>query len=37
MAFLDSTFDAVSRRDELKEAPFDKKEAARTLKLFLKR
>jgi hypothetical protein len=35
LAFLDKTFDAVSQRQELKDAPFDRKEAARTLKLFL--
>jgi hypothetical protein len=37
MTFLDQTFEAVSRREELRDLPFDKKEAARTLKLFLKR
>ncbi len=37
MNFLDQTFEAVSRRDELKDCPFDTKEAAHTLKLFLKR
>jgi hypothetical protein len=37
MAFLDQTFEAVGHREELADVPFDKKEAARTLKLFLKR
>jgi hypothetical protein len=37
MTFLDKTFEAVSRREELIGVTFDKKEAARTLKLFLKR
>jgi hypothetical protein len=37
MTYLDQTFEAVSRREELKDTPFDSKEAARTLKLFLKR
>ncbi|MCP4603920.1 MAG: hypothetical protein GY847_25930 [Proteobacteria bacterium] len=35
--FLKETFDSVSNRDELKNVPFDRKEAARTLKLFVKR
>lgn len=37
MTFLDKTFEAVSLREELEAVPFDKKEAARTLKLFLRR
>ena len=34
-AFLGQMFDAVSRREELAGEPFDRKDAARTLKLFL--
>ncbi len=37
MAFLDKTLEAVGQREELAEVPFDAKDAARTLKLFLKR
>ena len=37
MSYLDRTFEAVSQREELKDCPFDRREAARTLKLFLKR
>ncbi len=37
MIFLDKTFEAVGKREELAGIPFDKKEAALTLKLFLKR
>lgn len=37
LAFLDRTFDAVGQREELADVPFDAKDAARTLKLFLKR
>ncbi len=37
MNFLDETFDAVNRREELQNMPFDRKEAAQTLKLFLRR
>lgn len=37
MTFLDKTFDAVGRREELAGIPFDKKEAVQTLKLFLKK
>ena len=35
--FLNQTFEAVGNRKELKGIPFDRKEAARTLKLFLTR
>jgi hypothetical protein len=34
--FLKETFESVGLREELKDIPFDKKEAARTLMLFLK-
>ncbi len=34
--FLGQTFDAVSNREELAGVPFDRKEAARTLKLFIR-
>ncbi len=34
-AFLGQMFEAVSRREELAGEPFDRKDAARTLKLFL--
>jgi hypothetical protein len=37
MSFLDQTFEAVGQREELVGVPFDKREAARTLKLFLKK
>ncbi|MBN2530630.1 MAG: hypothetical protein JXR76_29860 [Deltaproteobacteria bacterium] len=33
--FLDKMFDSVSLRKELKDEPFDSKDAARTLKLFI--
>ena len=35
--FLGDTFDLVGQREELKGIPFNRKEAARTLKLFLRR
>ncbi|MCP4679543.1 MAG: hypothetical protein GY854_29445 [Deltaproteobacteria bacterium] len=35
--FLGNTFNSVGQREELKGIPFDRKEAARTLKLFVKR
>ncbi len=35
--FLEQTIKAVNQREELKDTPFDKKEAVRTLKLFLGR
>lgn len=35
--FLATTFDAVSDRQELRDKPFNRKEAAETLKLFLSR
>jgi hypothetical protein len=36
-AQLDQTFEAISRREELTDVPFNRKEAVRTLKLLLKR
>jgi len=37
LAFLGQMFDAVSRREELRGVAFDRRDAARTLKLFLGR
>ena len=37
LEFLGQMFDAVGRREELRGVPFDRKDAARTLKLFLGR
>jgi hypothetical protein len=34
-AHLEAMFEAVGRRAELRDVPFDKRDAARTLKLFL--
>ena len=33
--FLEQMFEAVNKREALKDLPFDRKDAARTLKLFL--
>ena len=37
MQFLEQTFERVNQREELADAPFDRKDTARTLKLFLGR